>query len=81
MLKRIHVNMHVIKRNKQTGANDPPLTIKTYRENIKAHRVVIDGPSEVVYSPDKPLDCGATVWVETTSRVVIDGQSDLPRIA
>jgi hypothetical protein len=25
----------------------------------------------VIYNPDKPLSCGAKVWVETTSEVVI----------
>jgi hypothetical protein len=29
------------------------------------------GPSEVIYSPDKPLSCGAKVWVETHSEVLI----------
>jgi hypothetical protein len=27
------------------------------------------GESEVIYSPDKPLDCGAQVWVETKGSV------------
>jgi len=27
------------------------------------------GESEVIYSPDKPLDCGAQVWVETKAPV------------
>jgi len=26
----------------------------------------------VVYSPCKPLSCGARVWIETTAEVVID---------
>jgi hypothetical protein len=26
----------------------------------------------VVYSPCKPLSCGATVWIETEHEVVID---------
>jgi len=29
------------------------------------------GPSRVVYSPDKPLSCGAKVWVETEAEVKI----------
>jgi hypothetical protein len=27
------------------------------------------GESEVIYSPDKPLGCGAQVWVETKAPV------------
>ena len=66
----IHVNQHVIKANAKTGATDPVLTVKTYKENIYAHEVEIKGPSRVVYSPDKPLSCGAKVWIETEAEVV-----------
>jgi hypothetical protein len=47
------------------------LTVKTYKDNQYAHRVAIHGPSEVVYSPDKPLSCGARVWIETQNFVEI----------
>jgi len=65
----IHVNQHVIKNNRKTGAIDPVLTCKTYKSNTYAHEVIIDGPSRIVYSPDKPLSCGAHVWIETESKV------------
>ena len=29
----------------------------------------MDGLTEVVYSPDKPLSCGAKVWIETSDVV------------
>lgn len=67
----IHVNQHVIKSNRANGANEPVLTVKTYKSNTYAHEVEIDGPSRVVYSPDKPLSCGAHVWIETNANVVI----------
>jgi hypothetical protein len=70
MLKRIHVNQHVIRANHRHGSNDAPITIKTYRANVRAHRVTIAGPSELVYSPEHPLPCGARLWVETAARVV-----------
>lgn len=69
MKTRIHVNQHVIKRNRRTGERSPVLTVKTYKSNRYCHEVTIDGPSRVVYSPDKPLPCGAVVWVETHSPV------------
>lgn len=47
------------------------LTVKTYKSNDYAHEVEIPGPSKVVYSPDKPLSCGATVWIETQDGVII----------
>jgi hypothetical protein len=33
--------------------------------------VEIKGPSKLVYSPDKPLSCGARVWVETEAEVEV----------
>jgi hypothetical protein len=70
MKTRIHVNQHVIRRNAKTGGDEPVLTVKQGRKNTYAHEVEILGPSRVVYSPEKPLSCGAKVWVETESEVV-----------
>ena len=67
----IHVNQHVVKANRKNGVEDPVLTVKTYKDNRYAHEVEIDGPSKVVYSPDKPLSCGAHVWIETQGEVTI----------
>ena len=67
-LTRIHVNQHHIKANAQ-GADLPVLTVKTSKSNTKCNRVTIHGPSTVVYSPDKPLSCGAKVWIETHAEV------------
>lgn len=69
-LARVHVNQFVIKRNQKTGEREPPLTIKTSKSNTRAQEVEITGPCKVVYSPDKPLSCGARVWVETRSEVI-----------
>jgi len=69
MITRIHVNQHVIRANKKNCANDPVLTVKAGRENRYAHEVVVKGPSRVVYSPGKPLSCGARVWIETEGEV------------
>ncbi len=67
----IHVNQRIIKQNHKTGDNEPVLTVKTYKTNKYAHEVSILGPSKVVYSPSKPLSCGARVWIETESEVEI----------
>jgi len=69
ILKRIHINQHIIRRNKRTGENEPPITVKTSKSNDYFHSVEIDGPSKLVYSPDKPLSCGARLWIETYSDV------------
>ena len=73
MKKRIHVNQHVIRRNYKTGEREPPISIKTSDGSQYAHKVIVSCPCEVVYSPDKPLSCGARVWIETHSAVLADG--------
>jgi len=67
----IHVNQHHIRSNKKNGTNLPVLTVKTYKTNEYGYGVDIQGPAKIIYSPDKPLQCGARVWIETTSRVKI----------
>jgi hypothetical protein len=67
----IHVNQHVIKANRANGENNPVLTVKTYKSNTYAHKVKIHGESSIVYSPDKPLSCGAHVWIQTEAEVEI----------
>ena len=47
------------------------LTVKTYKDNRYAHEVEIKGDSRIVYSPDKPLSCGAHVWIETQAEVEV----------
>lgn len=72
MLTRIHVNQHIIKSNAKTGQRKPVLTVKTHKDNQYATSVRIDGPCRVVYSPDKPLSCGARVWIETEANVEVE---------
>lgn len=74
MKKIIHVNQHVIKANRSNGATDPVLTVKTYKDNQYAHEAIIfdsrgEVAAKVIYSPDKPLSCGAHVWIETQNEV------------
>lgn len=67
--KKIHVNQHMIRANAKMKLDNPVFTVKTYKHNFYGHTVTIHGPSQVVYSPDKPLSCGAKVWIETDSTV------------
>jgi hypothetical protein len=73
MKKIIHVNQHNIRANKD-GANRPVITCKTYKSNTYAHGVIIYGQdgleaARVIYSLDKPLSCGAKVWIETVNEI------------
>mgnify|MGYP003657047926 FL=1 len=67
----VHVNQHVIKANVKNGETNPPLTVKTYKTNTYATEVELPAGCRVVYSPDKPLSCGAKVWIETEGEVII----------
>jgi hypothetical protein len=69
MKQIIHVNQHKIKKNTKHGTDEPVLTCKTYKENLYAHEAVLrtkEGVeiARVIYSPHKPLSCGARVWIE-----------------
>jgi len=70
-MKRIHVNMHKVRANKKHATNEPVLTIKEGKTNTYCHEVAILGPSKLVYRPNKPLSCGARVWIETNSEIEI----------
>tara|TARA_R110000824_G_scaffold190282_4_gene371783 strand:+ start:2525 stop:2746 length:222 start_codon:yes stop_codon:yes gene_type:complete len=65
----IHVNQHIIKKNRKTGDREPVLTVKTYKSNDYATEVEVCGPCKVIYRPDKPLSCGAVCWVETEDEI------------
>jgi len=76
---RIHVNRHNIAANRKAGSSDRAVfaaaTYKgTQRGNSitlrdKAGAVVLRG----VWSPDKPLPCGATLWLEAdTDQVTVE---------
>lgn len=73
----IHVNQHVIRDNLKTGARNPVITVKNGKDNTYAHAVdILDEhgtiTARVVYSPDKPLSCGARVWIETYNGTIAE---------
>ena len=72
MKTRIHINQHNIRANTK-GASLPVITTKDYKSNRKSNSAIVkqDGKEvcRVVYSPDKPLSCGAKVWIETDLEV------------
>lgn len=72
MKQIIHVNQHKIRSNTKNGTDEPVLTIKTYKDNQYAHEAIIrtkDGTeiAKIIYSPHKPLSCGARVWIEVNT--------------
>jgi len=75
IIKRIHINQHKIKSNAKLGANEPVITCKTSKENVYGKMVEVYHEDQVVvtikYEPNKPLSCGAKVWIETTNHCVV----------
>lgn len=72
----IHVNQHKIKSNRKTGGREPVLSVKNYKSNQYGSRAsIFDGNgneiAKIIYSPDKPLSCGAHCWIETELEVKI----------
>ena len=78
MKTKIHVNQANIRRNSKVDPDErvPVFTVKTNKSNLYADGVDIRGPSKLVYSPDKPLSCGAKVWIETESEVLLDNPKE-----
>lgn len=78
MITRIHVNQHHIKRNDRNRNSDlPVVTVKDYKQNRTTNcaRLMDQNGVEVariVYSREKPLPCGARVWIETELQVETD---------
>lgn len=78
MKKIIHINKNIIQQNAKNGTKNPVCRVqegKTVRYCMEVH---INGPSKMVYSPDKPLKCGAKLWIETEADVeLIDEENNL----
>ena len=73
----IHINQHNIKHNAKCEVLDRKevITCKTYKENIYTNSLqIVDDNGKVIavikYSPDKPLSCGAKVFILTDSNNV-----------
>ena len=73
MKKLIHVYQQRIRSNAKAPAAErqPPVIVREGRARAYGNEVVIHGPSRLVYSPDKPLSCGAKVWIETAAEVEV----------
>ena len=68
---RITVNQHLIKSNKKNKKNEPVVRIQQGDRVNYCHDIEITGKCRIVYSPNKPLSCGARVWIEVESAVIV----------
>jgi hypothetical protein len=73
-IKRIHINQHNIRWNAKNPleSHKPVMSVKCGNIKYVGHSAEVLGESKVVYSPEKPLSCGAKVWIETTAQVNLD---------
>ncbi|MEB3831530.1 helix-turn-helix domain-containing protein [Phormidium sp. CCY1219] len=76
----IHINRHNIAYNKKHQTTEKPVvSVKRGSRNLaKGSEVEIHGPSRLVYQPNKPLDCGATVWIETFAELTVYDVEGMP---
>jgi hypothetical protein len=72
----IHINQHNIRSNITSKEILPVITCKTYKSNDYYNNIdLVHKESglvigKVIYSPDKPLSCGARVWIEIDSNII-----------
>jgi hypothetical protein len=77
-IKIVHVNRHVLSSNRKRGEVEPPIVVRGKSRSVKAvygHEalLVLDGQviGRFVYSPAKPLDCGALVYFESDKLEIV----------
>ncbi len=75
MITRIHVNTLVIRSNMKHNTRLPAVRVQQGQVARYCDEVNIKGPSKMVYRPDKPLPCGAKVWIETEAEVELIGEA------
>jgi len=61
----VNINSNIIRQNikKDKSEREPAIAIKG-KKKIYVHQLEIPAPCRIIYDPDKPLDCGARVWIE-----------------
>lgn len=72
----VHVAQDAIRRNMKHGTDDPVLIVRKGGKATRHHQLTICTPDGTVvgrfhYSPDKPLSCGARVWLSLEKGVTI----------
>jgi hypothetical protein len=74
-MKYISINGHVIRSNAKHGTGLPPIRIASSKHDRYpryANEITIDGPSRLIYSPEKSiLNCGARLVIEAEAVTII----------
>ncbi|MEO1429203.1 MAG: DNA-binding protein [Cyanobacteria bacterium J06632_19] len=70
-LTRICVNQHLIRSNGKHGTNKPVIRLESRGIIRYVHNLEINGICKLIYRPDKPLSCGAKLWIEVASDAIL----------
>lgn len=75
-MKRIHVAQDAIRRNAKNGTSDPAIIVRRGQKATRHNELDLlddDGKviARIVYSPHKPLPCGARLWIEVPGKVAV----------
>ena len=83
----INVNRNKIaaNKNKDPENQEPVISVKRYNSNTQGFYVKINGPCEIIYRPEKPLNSKAALWIETFASIQVqldksDKKGNLPNI-
>jgi len=68
----IHVNSHNIRSNRNHGEHKPVIVVRHGKGSVAIYcdEVELTGKSRVVYGSNKPMSCGAEVWMETNEPII-----------
>ena len=73
-MKIIHINRNILQQNAKHNRQEPVCRVEENGKVKYCMEVVINGPSRMVYSPEKPRKCGAKLWIETDADVELIGE-------
>ncbi|MDY6804888.1 MAG: helix-turn-helix domain-containing protein [Cyanobacteriota bacterium] len=76
----VHINRQSIAYNQKHQTTEKPVvSVKRGIKNLALGcEAEIHGPCRLVYRPDKPHGCGATVWIETLAEVTLYDLESVP---
>jgi hypothetical protein len=71
----LHFNAHEHRASKKSGQARPCLVFRRTRSGkaVLCREVKFSGIARLIYSPHKPLKCGAVAWMEVTGELELFG--------
>lgn len=81
-IKQLLVNRHRLAHNKKHGSDDPVLSVQQstkprvrYADEVDILDAAGNVVARLVHRPERPLKCGATVWIEAYEGVTLRGRT------